>query len=124
MPFFEKGTKPSIIITSSEVNIKKNEQGEFQTGGAFYVSKFGNRAAGMLTKMLGFELRAKGIRVNAINPDKVIMWPKRKPEEIPEGSNRTNAFIWLARENTECTGGQIDARDWINRDPTMFNKIY
>ena len=76
----------------------------------------------MLTKMLANELEQKKIRVNSIDPGRVFQFSV--PEVIPEGSDRTVAYVWLSRSDTQITATQLDVKDWIKRDPKLYKFYY
>lgn len=125
LPLIEKGSNPSIIFSSTEVltdPTEKHYQTNNNTEVSYYISKFGFRSSAMLTKMLAHELEQKKIRVNSIDPGRVFQFSV--PEVIPEGSDRTVAYVWLARADTQLTAAQLDVKDWIRRDPKLYNYYY
>ena len=61
-PLDDRGDFASVLISSSLF------RAALVIGGAYYVSQFGFRASGMLTKLLARELYSRNIQVNTIDP--------------------------------------------------------
>ena len=74
----------------------------------------------MMAKMLSSELKHHDIRVNSVNCENMLL--SAKPQEII--GDRTVAFVFLAREDTQAFGIQLDAKEWVRRDPEMFTNVY
>jgi hypothetical protein len=74
----------------------------------------------MLAKMLASELKKDDFRVNAVNAEKVIL--SKRPQEVV--GDRTVAFLFLAREDTDVSGVTLDAKEWVRRDPSKFTRLY
>lgn len=121
LPLVYKGNNPSIILSSSTIEAENSEENELE----YYVSKFGFNSSRMLTKMLAKALAKKNIRVNTVDPGNLL------PHEIQEKalagrseSAKTSAFVWLGRDDTQMSGSQLEALEWIRRDPMMFKSFY
>jgi NAD(P)-dependent dehydrogenase (short-subunit alcohol dehydrogenase family) len=109
MPRQEQG---SIINVSSGVGRVGRSQ-----WGAYAVSKFGVEG---LTQVLADELKAKKIRVNAVNPGgtRTVMraqaYPREDPQTLPTPEQITGVFVYLAADASKgVTGKSLDARDWL-----------
>ena len=124
-PLILAGNNPSVIFASSSPEHQENSEGKEPHDSAYYVSKFGFNTTRMLTKMLSEGLSSRGVRVNAVDPGRFL---SHGNEAIALGgksdSAKTNAFVWLARPDTEMNGAQVDANEWIRRDPVMFKSFY
>eukprot|EP00211_Chloroparvula_japonica_P017651 CAMPEP_0119127282 /NCGR_PEP_ID=MMETSP1310-20130426/5890_1 /TAXON_ID=464262 /ORGANISM="Genus nov. species nov., Strain RCC2339" /LENGTH=295 /DNA_ID=CAMNT_0007117527 /DNA_START=24 /DNA_END=911 /DNA_ORIENTATION=+ len=122
VPLLAKGKASKIILTSTEVDFPRDTDKGLVVGGAYYVSQFGFRASSMLTKLMARELHSRRIQVNTVDPGRVFLF--KTPKEIPHDSDRTIPYVWLARANTKMTGEQLDVKDWLRRDPSMFTRGY
>ncbi len=82
--------------------------------GAYAVSKF---AVEGFTQVLADELKAKGIRVNAVNPGAIATdmrqaaYPEEDPTSLKSPSEITDIFVYLASdESRSITGQSLDAQ--------------
>ena len=116
LPVLLKSKNPSVILSSPEV---ESETAELDS--PYYVSKFGFRSSGMLTKMLSAELGKKNIRVNTVDPGRILPCHLA----VPEGEgDKTAAYVWLARPDTIMNGEQVDIKNWLKRDPVLYKSYY
>lgn len=112
-----KGDRPSVIFISSGLGY----QGRAGWG-AYSVSKFGVEG---LSQVWAHELKAEGIRVNAVNPGgtrtrmRGAAYPQEDPATLPTPEDVAAVFVWLARGDTVVTGQSLEAREWIGRDPAV-----
>jgi len=117
------GNNPSVVFCSTTADLEHDDKDAH--GSAYYVSKFGFNSSRMLTKMLSESLAKKGIRVNAVDAGRFL---SHQQESIALAGRsefaKTSAFVWLARPDTEMNGSQLDATEWIRRDPMMFKSFY
>ena len=117
LPALRKGDHPSVILVSSGVGYKGRAG-----WGAYSVSKFGVEG---LNQVWADELKAEGIRVNAVNPGgtrtqmRAAAYPQENPMTLPRPEDIAPVFVWLARADTAVTGKSLEARDWMGRDPTL-----
>ncbi|HVO83337.1 MAG TPA: SDR family NAD(P)-dependent oxidoreductase [Syntrophobacteria bacterium] len=115
LPVLRKGDRPSVVFLSSGAG-RRGHGG----WGAYSVSKFGVEG---LTQVWADELRGEGIRVNAVNPGgtrtrmRALAYPGEDPETLPTPDDIAPVFVWLARADTQVTGQNLDARDWLGRQP-------
>lgn len=121
LPLVSAGKNSSIIFCSSAPETEETEEHD----SAYYVSKFGFSSSRMLTTMLAGSLAKKNIRVNAVDPGRHLK-PVNEMRALAGCSEfaKTSAFVWLARPDTEMTGSQLNAMEWIRRDPMMFKSFY
>lgn len=89
--------------------------------GPYAVSKFGIEG---LTALAAEEMRADGIRVNAVNPGgtrttmRSQAYPEEDPAQLPPPEDLTGIFAYLASEaSRDVTGLSLDARDWLAQHP-------
>ena len=89
--------------------------------GPYAVSKFGIEG---LTGVVADEVRAQGIRVNAINPGgtrtemRAKAYPQENPMRLPVPEELTGLFVYLASEASgDVTGMSLDAPDWLTQHP-------
>ncbi len=108
LPMLRKGVHPSIIFVSSGVG-HRGRAG----WGAYSVSKF---AVEGLTQVWADELRAEGIRVNAINPGgtrtgmRAQAYPEEDPSTLPAPEEIAPVFVALADPENKLSGMSIQAR--------------
>lgn len=122
LPLILKGNNPSIIFTSSTPDINEDID---NLDNAYFISKFAFNSSRMLTKMLAGSLAKKNIRVNSVDLGRFLSH-ENEIKALNGNSEiaKTSAFVWLARPDTKTTGSQIDATEWIRRDPKMFTSFY
>lgn len=84
--------------------------------GPYAVAKFGIEG---LTRLTVTEVRAYGIRVNAVNPGgtrtgmRAKAYPEEDPTTLPMPEEVAELFVWLASEEAKgITGQSIDFREW------------
>ncbi|MEW6684255.1 MAG: SDR family NAD(P)-dependent oxidoreductase [Nitrospirota bacterium] len=101
----------SIITVSSSVG-RVGRAG----WGVYAVSKFGIEG---LSQVLADELRARGIRVNTVNPGgtrtamRAAAYPDEDPATLPSPDDVTPIFVYLASDRSAgVTGGAFNAREW------------
>mmetsp|Transcript_24208 Transcript_24208/g.41353 ORF Transcript_24208/g.41353 Transcript_24208/m.41353 type:complete len:289 (+) Transcript_24208:40-906(+) len=124
LPLVKNGDNPSIIFCSSTPEIEEGEDENDEV--PYYVSKFGHSSSRMLTKMLSNALMKKNIRVNTVDPGNYVSHQHKEVSSLGNQTElaKTSAFVWLGRHDTEMTGAQLDAMDWVRRDPAMFKSFY
>jgi NAD(P)-dependent dehydrogenase (short-subunit alcohol dehydrogenase family) len=112
-----------IMLDHKQGSIINVSSGVGRTGkarwGAYAVAKFGVEG---LTQVMAAELKADGIRVNAVNPDgtrtamRAAAYPEEDPLSLPTPEEITGVFVYLASDDSkEVTGKSFDARDWPGR---------
>ncbi len=112
-----KGDQPSVIFVSSGVGYRGRAG-----WGAYSVSKFGVEG---LNQVWAAELKAEGIRVNAVNPGgtrtqmRAAAYPQEDPMTLPTPEDIAPVFVWLSRVDTTVSGRSLEARDWVGRDPKL-----
>eukprot|EP01095_Lingulamoeba_sp_RSL-Kostka_P005036 TRINITY_DN1635_c2_g1_i1.p1 TRINITY_DN1635_c2_g1~~TRINITY_DN1635_c2_g1_i1.p1 ORF type:complete len:173 (-),score=38.16 TRINITY_DN1635_c2_g1_i1:81-599(-) len=121
LPMIVKSKNPSVILTSIDINNELEQEKQDKISG-YYLPKFSYNAASMVTKFLSEELSSKNIRVNSIDTGRFFFY--KIPEEISKDSDWTNAFLFLSRSDTHVTGQQLDIKNWVKRDPSIFNYLY
>ena len=84
--------------------------------GAYYVSKV---AVDAVAATYAVELKPRGIRVFIVNPGplRTVMrtqaFPSENPQTVPAPEERTEVFLWLARNaGIELTGKRYEAESW------------
>lgn len=84
--------------------------------GAYAVSKAGVEG---FTQVLADEVKAAGIRVNAVNPAatrtqmRALAYPAEDPKTLPTPETVAPIFLYLASDaSKEVTGQSLNARDW------------
>lgn len=124
-PLVMAGNNPSVIFCSLSPQHETTENKKEPHDSAYYVSKFGYNSSRMLTKMLSESMAKRGVRINTVDPGRFL---SHGNETLALGGKsnfgKTNAFVWLARPDTEMNGSQLDATEWIRRDPIMFKSFY
>ena len=109
-----------IMIPREEGTIINVSSGVGRVGkarwGAYAASKFGVEG---FTQVLAEEVKARSIRVNAVNPGgtrtemRAEAYPDEDPMTLPQPDEITEVFVYLATEESEgATGKSFDARDW------------
>jgi NAD(P)-dependent dehydrogenase (short-subunit alcohol dehydrogenase family) len=123
LPLVSAGNNPSVIFCSTTPEMDEHDVQDHDS--TYYVSKFGFNSSRMLTKMLAGSLAKKNIRVNAVDPGRFLTH-ENETRALNGRSEfaKTSAFVWLARPDTEMSGAQLDAMEWIRRDPVMFKSFY
>jgi NAD(P)-dependent dehydrogenase (short-subunit alcohol dehydrogenase family) len=117
LPVLRKAHNPSVIFISSGVGRKGRAD-----WGAYAVSKFGVEG---ISQVWSEELQGEGIRVNAVNPGgtrtqmRATAYPQEDPLTLPTPEEISPIFVWLARADSQVTGLSLEARDWIDRDPSL-----
>ncbi len=112
-----------IMIPCGEGTIINVSSGVGRVGkarwGAYSVSKFGVEG---FTQVLAEEVKARSIRVNAVNPGgtrtemRAEAYPDEDPMTLPHPDEITGVFVYLATEESEgVTGKSFDARDWLKK---------
>lgn len=108
----------SIITVSSSVG-RVGRAG----WGAYSVSKFGIEG---LSQVAADELRARGVRVNTVNPGgtrtamRAAAYPDEDPATLPSPDDVTPIFVYLASDQSAgVTGRAFNAREW-RRAPEPF----
>ncbi len=112
-----------IMIPRGEGTIINVSSGVGRVGkarwGAYSVSKFGVEG---FTQVLAEEVKARNIRVNAVNPGgtrtemRAEAYPDEDPMNLPHPDEITGVFVYLATEESEgVTGKSFDARDWLKK---------
>jgi NAD(P)-dependent dehydrogenase (short-subunit alcohol dehydrogenase family) len=71
------------------------------------------------TQVLADEVKAAGIRVNAVNPAatrtqmRALAYPTEAPKTLPTPETVVPIFLYLASDaSKEVTGQSLNARDW------------
>src|SRR5574341_334288 len=84
--------------------------------GAYAVSKAGVES---FTQVVADEVKAAGIRVNAVNPAatrtqmRALAYPAEDPDILPTPETVVPIFLYLASDaSKEVTGQSLNARDW------------
>ncbi len=105
-------TRGSLIHVSSGVG----DHGR-PLWGAYCASKNGVEA---LSEMLAGELRAEGIRSNAVDPGamrtemRAAAYPDEDPMSLPTPDRAADVFVWLASPaSQDVTGQRFRARDFV-----------
>lgn len=105
------GSNAAIIFVSSGIVEQPRPR-----WGAYYVSKV---AVDAVAATYAVELKPKGIRVFIVNPGplRTVMrtqaFPSENPETVPAPEERTEVFLWLARNaGIELTGSRYEAESW------------
>lgn len=117
LPVLRKADNPSVVFISSGVGRKGRAE-----WGAYAVSKFGVEG---IAQVWGEELQKEGIRVNTVNPGgtrtqmRAMAYPQEDPLTLPTPEEISPIFVWLARADCQVTGLRLEARDWIDRDPSL-----
>ena len=112
-----------IMIPREEGTIINVSSGVGRVGkarwGAYAASKFGVEG---FTQVLAEEVKARSIRVNAVNPGgtrtemRAEAYPDEDPMTLPHPDEITGVFVYLATEESEgVTGKSFDARDWLKK---------
>ncbi|MFB3059973.1 MAG: SDR family NAD(P)-dependent oxidoreductase [Candidatus Binatia bacterium] len=112
-----------IMIPREEGTIINVSSGVGRVGkarwGAYATSKFGVEG---FTQVLAEEVKARSIRVNAVNPGgtrtemRAEAYPDEDPMTLPHPDEITGVFVYLATEESEgVTGKSFDARDWLKK---------
>ena len=112
-----------IMIPREEGTIINVSSGVGRVGkarwGAYAASKFGVEG---FTQVLAEEVKARSIRVNAVNPGgtrtemRAEAYPDEDPMTLPHPDEITGVFVHLATEESEgVTGKSFDARDWLKK---------
>ncbi len=116
-PLLRRSAQPTVIVTSSGVG-RKGRAG----WGAYAVSK---HALEGWAAVLADEWANHG-RVYSVNPGatatamRAAAAPEEDPATLPQPDDVAVAYLRLAHPDCpEPTGSQIDARDWIDRDPWL-----
>lgn len=108
---------PLIPSGGSIVNVSSSVGRVGRAGwGAYAVSKFGVEG---FSQVLADELRARGIRVNTVNPGgtrtamRTAAYPNEDPATVPSPDDVTPIFVYLASDRSiGVTGQALNARDW------------
>jgi NAD(P)-dependent dehydrogenase (short-subunit alcohol dehydrogenase family) len=86
--------------------------------GAYAVSKAGLEG---FTQVLADEVKARGVRVNSVNPAatrtamRAAAYPQEDPSTLPTAQSILPIFIYLASDQSRrITGQALNARDWTN----------
>ncbi len=88
--------------------------------GPYAVSKAGVES---LTASVAEEVRAHGVRVNAVNPGgtrtamRAAAYPQEDPMRLPVPDELTGVFVYLASEASTETGQSLDAPEWLASHP-------
>jgi len=76
-----------------------------------------------LTALAAEEVRADGVRINAVNPGgtrtamRASAYPEEDPMRLPQPETLTGIFVYLASdESREVTGKSLDAPDWLAKN--------
>jgi len=112
-----------IMIPREEGTIINVSSGVGRVGkarwGAYAASKFGVEG---FTQVLAEEVKARSIRVNAVNPGgtrtemRAEAYPDEDPMTLPHPDEITGVFVYLATEESQgVTGKSFDARDWLKK---------
>ncbi len=112
-----KAALPLMPNGGSIINVSSGVGRAGRAGwGAYAVSKFGVEG---LSQVLADELRARGIRVNTVNPGgtrtamRAAAYPREDPATLPTPDEITPVFVYLASDQSrDVTGRSFNAREW------------
>ncbi len=112
-----KAALPLMQSGGSIINVSSSVGRAGRAGwGAYAVSKFGIEG---LSQVLADELRARGIRVNTVNPGgtrtamRAAAYPNEDPATLPSPDDVTPVFVYLASDQSkDVTGRAVNAREW------------
>lgn len=112
-----KAALPLMPNGGSIINVSSSVGRVGRAGwGAYAVSKFGIEG---LSQVLADELRARGIRVNTVNPGgtrtamRAAAYPREDPATLPAPEEITPVFVYLASDQSQdVTGRSFNAREW------------